>query len=489
VQSSTPLELAPRYRRSGGQKGAYSDRYIPSRTGSNLQLFALASPGTSNTNPKPSSSSPSPVRLAPQPHAPHSPYAVLLRTELLGRPNGSPQHADDDESTSFARAADLLALSSDDSLDRNDVDLDLGARTLRFRARDRSSSVSLYSSPLSKQVKGNPPAPVSRNIAQVPYKVLEAPNLKDDFYLNLIDWSSRNVLAVGLASSVYIWSAATSKAVKLCTIEDELSDASVTSVAWTPGGTHLSVGTRAGAIQIWDVAHNKLVRTMTGHSARVGAQSWNRNRCLASGSRDRSVLLRDPRSPSPFVDRLTAHQLEVCGLKWCFDDNQLASGGNDNRLVVWSAQSRNPVLSLDAHTAAVKAIAWSPHQHGVLASGGGTADRCIRVWNTLTGAALQSVDTGSQVCNLMWSRNVNELVSTHGYSLNQILVWRYPAMTPIATLTGHTYRVLYLAMSPDGQSIVTGAGDETLRFWNVFPSSAQTSKISSAPLFSTTAIR
>ena len=44
-------------------------------------------------------------------------------------------------------------------------------------------------------------------------------------------------------------------------------------------------------------------------------------------------------------------------------------------------------------------------------------------------------------------------------------------MQPLATLTGHTYRVLYLAISPDGQTIVTGAGDETLRFWNVFPSS------------------
>ena len=43
-------------------------------------------------------------------------------------------------------------------------------------------------------------------------------------------------------------------------------------------------------------------------------------------------------------------------------------------------------------------------------------------------------------------------------------------MEKIATLTGHTYRVLYLAMSPDGSSIVTGAGDETLRFWNIFPS-------------------
>jgi len=43
-------------------------------------------------------------------------------------------------------------------------------------------------------------------------------------------------------------------------------------------------------------------------------------------------------------------------------------------------------------------------------------------------------------------------------------------MQKVATLTGHTYRVLYLSMSPDGQNIVTGAGDETLRFWSAFPS-------------------
>lgn len=69
----------------------------------------------------------------------------------------------------------------------------------------------------------------------------------------------------------------------------------------------------------------------------------------------------------------------------------------------------------------------------------------------------------------MFAKHVNELVSTHGYSQNQINVWRYPSMKKIATLTGHSYRVLYLAASPDGQTLVTGAGDETLRFWNVFP--------------------
>lgn len=49
-----------------------------------------------------------------------------------------------------------------------------------------------------------------------------------------------------------------------------------------------------------------------------------------------------------------------------------------------------------------------------------------------------------------------------GYSANTISVWSYPGLQRIATLGGHTQRVLYLALSPDGRSIVTGAG-ATLR--------------------------
>ena len=233
---------------------------------------------------------------------------------------------------------------------------------------------------------------------------------------------------------------------------------------------------------------------MTGHKQRVGCMSWNHN-VLATGSRDRQILLRDVRAPEQSFAKLNAHRSEVCGLKWSSDDRELASGGNDNLLMIWSPggiggtsgmgyagtgtgssthqnlqnHHHQPFQRFNAHQAAVKAIAWSPHQHGLVASGGGTADRCIKFWNTSTGQMLHSVDTGSQVCNLSWSKNVNELVSTHGYSQNQIVVWRYPSLQKLATLTGHTMRVLYLAVSPDGQTIVTGAGDETLRFWNVFP--------------------
>lgn len=210
------------------------------------------------------------------------------------------------------------------------------------------------------------------------------------------------------------------------------------------------------------------INKLTGHSARVGALAYNGD-ILSSGSRDRLIMQRDTRTPALVSERrLTGHRQEVCGLKWSPDNQYLASGGNDNRLYVWNLHSLNPVQSYSEHMAAVKAIAWSPHHHGLLASGGGTADRCIRFWNTLTAQPLQSVDTGSQVCNLAWSKHSSELVSTHGYSQNQILVWKYPSLTQVAKLTGHSYRVLYLALSPDGEAIVTGAGDETLRFWNVF---------------------
>lgn len=306
-----------------------------------------------------------------------------------------------------------------------------------------------------------------RKISKVPFKVLDAPQLQDDFYLNLVDWSSQNLLTVGLGSSVYIWSACNSKVTKLCDVSTNPGDF-ITSVAWSQRGTHLAVGVNSGDTHIWDIQQLKLIRSMGGHLGRVSAAAWNSS-LVSTGSRDRSILHHDVRAAEDFSQKLLGHKQEVCGLKWSFDGQQLASGGNDNKLFLWTAQSESCLAKFSDHQAAVKAIAWSPHQHGLLASGGGTADRTIKFWNTQTLECVKSLDTGSQVCNLMFSRNVNELVSTHGYSLNQIIVWRYPQMAKVATLTGHTYRVLYLSMSPDGESIVTGAGDETLRFWNVFP--------------------
>ncbi|KAL8150482.1 hypothetical protein V2J09_020290 [Rumex salicifolius] len=432
----------------------YSDRFIPSRTGSNFSLFNISSPPATS----PASGNGASAGAAGsdgREDSPSSTYAALLRAALFG-PEFGPASPGTPEKGSGVGLEGRGSLSA-----RN-------RNIFRYKTETRRAIGSSFPFGSDDSLPGISYSPVKtpRKVARSPYKVLDAPALQDDFYLNLVDWSSHNVLSVGLGNCVYLWNACSSKVTKLC---DLGIDDSVCSVGWAHRGTHLAVGTNSGKVQIWDASRCKRIRTMEGHRLRVGSLAWSSS-VLSSGSRDKSILQRDIRAQDDYVSKLTGHKSEVCGLKWSYDNRELASGGNDNRLFVWNQHSTQPVLKYCEHTAAVKAIAWSPHLHGLLASGGGTADRCIRFWNTSTNAHLGCMDTGSQVCNLAWSKNVNELVSTHGYSQNQIIVWRYPSMSKLATLTGHTYRVLYLAVSPDGQTIVTGAGDETLRFWNVFPS-------------------
>ena len=144
----------------------------------------------------------------------------------------------------------------------------------------------------------------NRKINKLPIKVLDAPALQDDFYLNLLDWSSQNYLAVGLATSVYLWNAANSKVTKLCDLGVQNI---ATSVACSIKSSHLSLGTNSGDVQIWDVEKLKLVSTLTGHTLRVGAMAWNSN-ILSTGSRDKTILQRDIRTNTPFVSKLAGHK-------------------------------------------------------------------------------------------------------------------------------------------------------------------------------------
>ncbi|KAL3912267.1 MAG: hypothetical protein SGPRY_008393 [Prymnesium sp.] len=316
---------------------------------------------------------------------------------------------------------------------------------------------------------GNAPRKYSRQIPQAPERILDAPELLDDYYLNLLDWSSNNTLGVALGDSVYLWNANDGSIQQLMQTQGENSH--VTSLSWIQQGNYMAVGTSDNKVQIWDVEKLKQVRSMDGHRARVSSLSWN-GPLLSSGGRDSLIIHHDVRIPQHKVGTLKGHTQEVCGLKWSPWGNMLASGGNDNLLNLWDDRySSNrqqpgqtcdqPVHRLDAHQAAVKALAWCPWQKNLLASGGGTADRMIRFWNTNSGACLNAV------CALQWSQHDKELVSSHGYSHNQIILWKYPSMVKVAELTGHTSRVLHMAQSPDGSTVVSAAADETLRFWKI----------------------
>lgn len=328
----------------------------------------------------------------------------------------------------------------------------------------------LYSQKATR--KGDVSKP-TRHISSAPVRKLDAPEMLDDYYLNLLSWGPTNQLAVALSQYVYLWDANNGEIKELMNMEEDPDDY-VSSVSWLPqGGTHLAIGTNSNVVQLWDVEAGKQVRSMDGHSSRVGALAWN-NHILTSGSRDTTIINHDVRVQNHIVGKMDTHEQEVCGLAWSPDGQYLASGANDNRLCIWdlasstSSMNCQPKHVLTEHQAAVKALAWSPHERNLLASGGGTADRSIKFWNAQSGAMLNSIDTGSQVCALQWSPHEKELLSSHGYAENQLCLWKYPTLAKIKELKSHTARVLHMATSPDGSMVCSGAADETLCFWNVF---------------------
>ncbi|KAJ3826541.1 WD40 repeat-like protein [Lentinula raphanica] len=375
---------------------------------------------------------------------------------------------------------------------------------------DNPTAGSYHVSPLHQETRTlmNQPSPDIRQVLEYPIRVLDAPGLSHDFYTNLIDWSPSGALAVGLEQHVYLWLGDRYPGgARLCSVRD--SDDEYTALAWAKTGSTLATGTGEGHLEIYDASTFRLLRRYKhAHSNRIGTLSWTSD-TLTTGSRDRTVKHWDFRDPtSKPLKSFTAHTQEVCGVKWSGDggmhSSMLATGGNDNRMFIWdlrgstrdstssASSSRTlmvgkdgtteitPVYRFRQHKAAVKGLAWNPHAKNVLASGAGQQDACIRLWNTSTGTMINEIRTGSQVCNLLWSTNTYELVSTHGYSTqtvpNLIRIWKYPSMSLVTSLAGHTDCVQHATLNPQGDTIVTGAGDETLRFWNIFPGKGHTTK-------------
>lgn len=229
-----------------------------------------------------------------------------------------------------------------------------------------------------------------RHIPSAPERILDAPDLLDDYYLNIMDWGDSNFLAIGLTQTVYLWNAATGEIIELMyAAHTHLSspastpkshpppsslscphrsvtdtDDYITSVSWIQDtGSHLAIGTASAETQLWDVGAQKMVRSMGGHTGRVGALSWNRH-VLSSGSRDSTIVHHDVRVQNHHIATLAGHEQEVCGLSWYVhppsphrpipappndeslcplcrspDGTILASGGNDNVLCLWDGSS------------------------------------------------------------------------------------------------------------------------------------------------------
>jgi cell division cycle protein 20 (cofactor of APC complex) len=82
----------------------------------------------------------------------------------------------------------------------------------------------LYSGAVSRKGKsGVSSRLIGRQIPTAPSRILDAPDLNDDYYLSLLSWSGNNVLAVALGQTVHLWNASSGDIQYFCTYEEGTS--------------------------------------------------------------------------------------------------------------------------------------------------------------------------------------------------------------------------------------------------------------------------
>lgn len=307
-----------------------------------------------------------------------------------------------------------------------------------------------------------------------PSKRLDAPGLRDDFYLNPLAWSSGNVIAVALDQDVYTGDMS-SGGMESNNVYSAPGETYVSSVEWLDN-SHLIVGISSGRIKIVDVEAKQEIRCLKGHVDRVSALSWSPMNGLSSGCRDGHLFHSDLRQRQHVVASLPrAHDKEICQVRWSPNERHLATGGNDNKVKIWDGTSKTkPSAVFSEHTAAVKAIAWHPCDSSMIATGGGMSDRTIKLWNARTGYVRKSVYTGSQVTCMLWNPHVTELLTGHGFDNKgcELSLWKGPSLTQTQTFTlrqqQHEVRPFAMALGPDSSKVCIASSDDTLCIWDMF---------------------
>ena len=315
-----------------------------------------------------------------------------------------------------------------------------------------------------------------RYISKTVERMIEAPDLSDNFYLNLLDWGSKNILSIGLLNEVHLLNTETFQTELLTSLPYNIK---ITSLSWINSGTVLSIGTEYGEIQLYDIIKLQKIRTMSGNYERISSLNWN-NFILSSGGKDKKIINHDVRKKNHIISQLKGHKGEICQLKYNNDGILLASGGNDNLCLIWDVRyldnklndisyinENKPLITLNYHLGAVKGISWCPWIRNFIATGGGNHDQSIKFFNVDNNNLVNCINTGSQVCSLLWNKREKELISSHGFNKNYICIWDYRKMNKVVELKGHTKRVLYLTISPDECFIASAAADDTLRFWRI----------------------
>lgn len=326
----------------------------------------------------------------------------------------------------------------------------------------------------------------TKDVPEVPFKVLDAPGLRNDYYSNLVCWAHHSDhIAAGLGSLVYIWSE------KDGTIPLKPIGAQIVSALSYSSEDYLAVGTKDSRIFIYrPTSVNVFTHIDLRTNTSICSIKWVPNTHYFFIGNDVGELslielvVKSERNTNPpkligFLQlkvTLKCAQQQICGIDVNPVCKHLAVGANNNCSSIWDISNIElPVLLYSLkHDAAVKAVAFCPWVPNLLATGGGTRDKHIRFWHITSGTLISKHKTSGQVTAIVWSRSKKEILVTFGFGdtgeRNNILaVYAYPSLElRIKVNAPADLRILSADISNDWKSVCASISDQSVRIYNIW---------------------
>ncbi len=252
------------------------------------------------------------------------------------------------------------------------------------------------------------------------------------------------------------------------------STGSLDAVAFSADGQIIAASGYDGVIRLWQTMTGMVAAELSGHSRYVSRLAFSADgRWLASASYDNTLrfwkidlgqrLFLWQRIKAQPVHVLTnVHSGWVCSIAFSPDGQELASVGEDGTVKVWQIEPGRLLRTFEGHEGMAKAVTFSPSGRIIASSG---TDKTIKLWNAQGGGLLRTISVRSEVNALLFSRRGQAVIGAQ--SDCNIRLWQVSTGEPIGLLANHSDIVHGIALSPDGNTLVSGSADKTIKIWSL----------------------
>jgi WD40 repeat protein len=228
-------------------------------------------------------------------------------------------------------------------------------------------------------------------------------------------------------------------------------DSAVTSLAFSPDGSTIAIGTDAGDIRLIDLANRREPVRLTGHDGSVLSVAFSPDgNMLASGGADRTVRRWSLLTERRIGSEMLGHQNEVTSVAFDPDGLVIASGSWDQTIGLWSAGDGTLVGRDLHHTGRVTSLSYATDR--TLATGG--TDGNVVLVNRLNGPRIATMltDEAADIGSLVVSPDGRQLAAAGDTNLT---TWDLTTDSQVGGVIPITSRSV--AFSPDSSAVLVPA--------------------------------